>query len=120
MKRVKPKAKFMATGVLIYLLRQHMHLSIKMSYFSVLIFANSSFWESSEKISQLLCSRLSTFSYTRLEESVDKIFLTKKKNLLDWQLNSEIMASHLTSTPPREYKTVLFKLIGLKKLTQKQ
>lgn len=51
MKRVKPKAKFRATGVLTYLLRQHMHLSIKMSYFSVLIFANNSFWESSEEIS---------------------------------------------------------------------
>lgn len=45
--------------------------------------------------------KIINFSYTRLEEYVDKIFF-------DWQLNSEIMASHLISTLQGKYKTLFY------------
>ena len=57
----------------------------------MLIFANNSFWQSSEKIWQLLWSRLSTFSYTRLEESVDKIFLTGNWTVKSWPPISSLL-----------------------------
>ena len=64
MKRVKPKAKFMATNVLAYLFKQHTHPSIN-SQVSVVSFANNTFWEPTENLTRSL-----TFSYTMFEKSL--------------------------------------------------